>query len=157
MDIIDGHTVWEIKCTSNINDVHKFQLALYAAILGKDYKYKLFNPLTNEIYELIYEESKLDKLREFLYSCRYKIIKNITDTEFIKQNTAKHPSVNIDDDSDSSTEYSADSEDKNNTEIDFDNDDYVVIEKEIEKFDILLKNGDDRELADAMNLSFDYN
>lgn len=48
-----------------------------------NFKYKLMNILTNEIYEIKFEKDKLDEMVNYLLYHKYKGVKKFTDDEFI--------------------------------------------------------------------------
>jgi hypothetical protein len=51
IDVVDGDTVYELKCTSRLEEEHILQLALYAYLMpGK--KYRLYNVLTDELLKI---------------------------------------------------------------------------------------------------------
>lgn len=89
IDIMDNddNVVWEIKCTSQTDNEHIIQLAIYAWMTyTKDKKqrdYKLLNVCRNEVITLIYDHDKVTDMIECLLSSKYEKKKHLTDTEFI--------------------------------------------------------------------------
>jgi DNA polymerase III delta prime subunit len=58
-----------------------------------NFKYKLMNILTNEIYEIKFEKDKLDEMVNYLLYHKYKGVKKFTDDEFI--NDLLNQEINI--------------------------------------------------------------
>jgi hypothetical protein len=81
-------TLWEIKCTSSVNNEHILQLALYAWMTRvKDrcaYEYKLLNVCSGDIVTLLYNHEKVTDMIAYLIKCKYDKRKKMTDTEFIQ-------------------------------------------------------------------------
>ena len=70
-------TVWEFKCTDSLDKTHFIQLALYNYLIRQNTVsmnktiYKLFNILSNEIYEIKITDENSDKLVYLLINCKY--------------------------------------------------------------------------------------
>lgn len=83
----DNDVLWEIKCTSQIDDEHIIQLAIYAWMTytkdKKQREYKLLNICSNEVITLIYDHSNTTDMIEYLLNSKYEKKKVLTDTEFI--------------------------------------------------------------------------
>lgn len=88
-DVINGNTLWELKCTSSLTVEHKLQLLLYAYMrhaAGKtDDKRILFNILSGEMLELEFDpENNYEAIR--LLMCRkYHKKTELTNEEFMSQ------------------------------------------------------------------------
>ncbi len=80
--------LWEIKCTSSIDNEHILQLAIYAWMsFTKDktlFEYKLLNVCTNEVICLIFDYEKVTNTIDYLIKSKYDKKVSLTDTEFIK-------------------------------------------------------------------------
>jgi AAA domain/UvrD-like helicase C-terminal domain/PD-(D/E)XK nuclease superfamily len=90
IDIIDkkNDILWEIKCTSQTQDEHIIQLAIYAWMTySKDRvkrEYKLLNVCNNEVIVLVYDHDKITSTIDYLIKAKYEKKKILTDTEFIE-------------------------------------------------------------------------
>ena len=85
IDLIDEHNkiVWELKCVSELTEDHLLQLLIYAYLLNKDgYKYYLFNMISGEVIELIFDRHNAGKSISYLIREKYSTTK-ITDEIFI--------------------------------------------------------------------------
>lgn len=87
LDCLDegNKTIWEFKFVNDIKSEHFIQLAIYKYITNfKNYKYKLFNIKTNELFEIKVSISNLDIIIDLLM----KDINNKkkSDEEFINDN-----------------------------------------------------------------------
>jgi thymidine kinase len=89
VDIIDRHddVLWEVKCTSQTENEHIIQLAIYAWMAYKKdkvkRKYKILNVCKNEIVELLFDNENITLMIEYLLKSKYEKKKALTDTEFI--------------------------------------------------------------------------
>lgn len=90
VDIIDNtkNILWEIKCTSQTQEEHIIQLAIYAWMTYTRDKikreYKLLNICNNEVITLLFNYDKLTEVIEYLLKSKYEKKKILTDTEFIR-------------------------------------------------------------------------
>ena len=90
VDCIDKETVWEFKCTSEIDKGHYIQLAIYKFLIDTNEedslkKYRLFNILSNEIYSISASLEDLFKMINVLIEYKYNT--PITqDIDFLKNN-----------------------------------------------------------------------
>jgi hypothetical protein len=97
MDVIDKtkNTLWEIKCTSQTEEEHIIQLAIYAWMINTYKKetnedkmikeYKLLNVCNDEVVILLYNHEKITSMLDYLLKSKYEKKKVLTDTEFINQ------------------------------------------------------------------------
>jgi len=90
-DIIDKNILYELKCTQTLEKEHSIQLALYTYMYNdKKYKNKnqiqaiLYNILSGEKYELIYEYEKLEIMVKYLFYEKYSTKKKLSDNEFLE-------------------------------------------------------------------------
>ena len=94
VDIIDKtkNILWEIKCTSQTEQEHIIQLAIYAWIVNAHKKeniedkikeYKLLNVCNDEVTTLLYNHDKVTSMLDYLLKSKYEKKKVLTDTEFI--------------------------------------------------------------------------
>jgi hypothetical protein len=89
IDVLDNNsdTLWEIKCTSQTEDEHIIQLAIYAWMTySKDKikrEYKLLNVCNNEVTTLLYDHNKVTDVIDYLLKAKYEKKKILTDSEFI--------------------------------------------------------------------------
>ena len=60
VDAVLSSEILEVKCTTDITDEHKLQLACYAYIYGENYTYRLVNLFTGEYTTLKYNKSALE-------------------------------------------------------------------------------------------------
>jgi hypothetical protein len=97
IDIIDknNNIIWEIKCTSSIDNEHIIQLAIYAWLWNKHQtqnlahhevtsSFKLLNVCTSEVVTLLYNHEQVTTMIEYLLENKYQKSKLQTDTEFIE-------------------------------------------------------------------------
>ena len=87
LDCVDevNKVVWEFKFVNDIRHEHIIQLAIYKYIFGKeDYKYKLFNIKSNELYEIEVSKSNLIKIIDLLINDTDN--KDKSDDEFLEDN-----------------------------------------------------------------------
>lgn len=89
IDIMDNekNSLWEIKCTSQTDNEHIIQLAIYAWMTytkdKKQREYKLLNVCSNEVITLIYDHAKVTDMIDYLLKSKYEKKKALTDTEFV--------------------------------------------------------------------------
>jgi thymidine kinase len=80
--------LWEIKCTSSIDNEHIIQLAIYAWMsLTKDktqFEYKLLNVCTNEVVCLIFDYDIVTNMIDYLIKSKYDKKIMLTDSQFIE-------------------------------------------------------------------------
>jgi hypothetical protein len=90
IDILDYEkgNVWEIKCTTTIDNEHIIQMAIYAWMLFTKENImmnaKLLNVCRNEVVQLVYDHEKITSMIEYLLKSKYEKRTILTDTEFIK-------------------------------------------------------------------------
>ena len=96
-DCIDfkNNTMWEFKCTNDLNSSHKIQLALYMAMYAEAYKngqitkqiehFYLFNTLTGQKLEIIFNESILKEIVAKIAYMKYRDAQKPSDSEFLKE------------------------------------------------------------------------
>lgn len=86
----DKEEVFEFKCTSCLNDIHKIQLAVYKWMCVSNnaeydkFRYYLYNILTNELVEISSSMDRLNTMMKILLEYRVRSNKSIEDDEFIK-------------------------------------------------------------------------
>ncbi len=87
IDCIDGDIIYEFKCVDELNTIHKLQLAIYAyiyeAAFHKKMKYRLFNILDNEIYELESSFADLQLMFDQIIDHKYYIKTSEDESDFI--------------------------------------------------------------------------
>lgn len=88
IDCVDyeNKIVWEFKCVESLDDSHYLQLALYSYMFEKKnpgYKYMLLNILTNEIWEITFESSKLKEMTNYIIQEKFKTEIQKMDDEFL--------------------------------------------------------------------------
>ena len=79
-------TVWEIKCTKEISQEHIRQLAVYAALMGDQYQYKLLNLLTGQIVEVSWTDSLTEMVDALIAEKRDQRVA-LSDEEFVEQHS----------------------------------------------------------------------
>jgi len=95
VDLIDDNYIYEFKCTKNLTIEHKLQLLIYAWMINnldegnKDYElrtkgFRLFNIVNNEMFELNYNQMKVEEAIELILFNKYCDTVEKTDEEFIK-------------------------------------------------------------------------
>ncbi len=90
IDILDktNNIVWEVKCTSQTEEEHIIQLAIYAWMTySKDKlkrEYKILNVCNNEVIVLVYDHDKITSVIDYLLKAKYETKKALNDTEFIQ-------------------------------------------------------------------------
>jgi hypothetical protein len=96
VDIIDceNKTLWEIKCTSSIDNEHIIQLAIYAwmvteitknnKIIGIKY-FKLLNVCTNTQLTILYNHTKTSEMIDYLLKSKYVKDTRLNDDDFIQE------------------------------------------------------------------------
>ena len=92
VDCMNTDSVYEFKCTSELNEEHKCQLILYYWLWNKSnmdeyYKkkiFKLMNILTEEILELNTSSPYINDIVELLFKNKYNTDIEITDSKFIQ-------------------------------------------------------------------------
>jgi len=90
IDLITEETLWEFKCTSDINTEHMIQTVIYAWIMRTidpmfSKKVKIFNIRTGQVLELVAEKTILDKIVLSLLQGKYGEQKVLTDEEFLEE------------------------------------------------------------------------
>lgn len=91
--VVDVDTVYEFKCTTELTDEHKLQLAVYAYLYGDNVSlgtrgtttatYKLFNILTGEICILSADHETLARMVEYIIKCKYYDYYDVCDADFL--------------------------------------------------------------------------
>lgn len=91
----EQNTLWEIKCTSSIDNEHIIQLAIYSWMIYTQQEmrgvpapqritsFKLLNVCRNELVSLLYDHDKITNMIDYLLKCKYEVKRVLTDTEFI--------------------------------------------------------------------------
>ena len=85
IDLIDKRNkiVWELKCVLELTEEHFLQLLIYAYLFDKEgYKYYLFNMISGEVIELIFDRENAGKSISYLIREKYSATE-ITDQTFI--------------------------------------------------------------------------
>jgi len=102
IDCINSENVWEFKTVTNLGKEHFIQLACYAYLLeieektsAKNRKYFLYNILSDEKYEIIFEKEKIKKMIDLLLSSKFS--NNISGSVFKKKTKIKFSSKDIND------------------------------------------------------------
>ena len=90
VDLITEETLWELKCTSEITAEHMIQTVVYAWIMRTNdpmfsKKVKILNIRTGQVYELVAEKEKLDKIMVAILKGKYGEQPPFTDSEFLKE------------------------------------------------------------------------
>lgn len=90
IDLMTEETLWEFKCTSDINTEHMIQTVIYAWIMRTidpmfSKKVKIFNIRTGQVLELVAEKAILDKIVLSLLQGKYGEQKVLTDEEFLEE------------------------------------------------------------------------
>lgn len=85
IDVIDGDNVWELKCTKNLSEDHKLQLACYYYLLESENPnpnrhYYLYNIRTDECLEI--KSNELEKIFNLLVINKLMATENKNDNEF---------------------------------------------------------------------------
>jgi hypothetical protein len=75
--------VYELKCTKTLTMCHIIQLMLYAYIYKRNYTYRLFNILTDELIEVSASNENLEKMVGILIGNKLSTRESMTDTEFL--------------------------------------------------------------------------
>ena len=93
IDCVDNLDIYEFKCVEKLENEHFIQLAVYAYLNEIDnvknvkYKYFLYNILTDEMYQISSDLTRLKEMLKFLVWNKYFNKVKISDEEFIeKQN-----------------------------------------------------------------------
>lgn len=93
IDCVDNLDIYEFKCVEKLENEHFIQLAVYAYLNEIDnvknvkYKYFLYNILTDEMYQISSDLTRLKDMLKFLVWNKYFNKVKISDEEFIeKQN-----------------------------------------------------------------------
>lgn len=92
VDLIDDNFLYELKCTKNLTIEHKLQLLIYAWMINnldennelRKKRYRLFNIVNNEMYELIYNKIRVEEAIELILFNKYSDTIEISDDEFLK-------------------------------------------------------------------------
>lgn len=85
--------VWELKCTTKIEKEHLLQLAIYMFLYtqnevqnqNENYKYYLWNILTNEMLEIKSTPEKLTEMVKYLIYMKYEYNYDIDDKTFLNE------------------------------------------------------------------------
>lgn len=93
LDCINIHSVYELKCTCELSIEHKCQLLLYYWMYRNtklekqmgNKKFKLFNILTGEMFELKTDSPLIDDIVELLLENAYDDKDDISDDKFIER------------------------------------------------------------------------
>jgi len=90
VDLITEETLWELKCTSEITAEHMIQTVVYAWIMRTNdpmfsKKVKILNIRTGQIFELVAEKEKLDKIMVAILKGKYGEQSPFTDADFLKE------------------------------------------------------------------------
>jgi len=103
IDIVETgeeNIIWEIKCVDNLMSEHILQLAQYAVLwenntnhAGKNWRYKLLNIRTNQIYEISINDRMRQELLPMLCRFQARSQQYMTEEQFL----AKMMGKNIDD------------------------------------------------------------
>ena len=91
-DLVTNDSLWELKCTSQLNIDHKLQLVIYAFLNHFKYdgnidhkKYHLYNIKTNEHLELKATPEQLITIIVEIIKNKYYKVPELTDEEFLQQ------------------------------------------------------------------------
>ena len=92
VDLIDDNYVYEFKCTKTLTIEHKLQLLIYAWMINnldennelRKKRYRLFNIVNNEMYELVYNKIRIEEAIELILFNKYSDTIQISNEEFIK-------------------------------------------------------------------------
>lgn len=90
-DFVTDHSLWELKCTSQLNIEHKLQLIFYAFMdtmkysYTKEKKYFLYNIKTNEHLQLKATTQQLTTIIVQIIKNKYYKLPEMTDEEFLQQ------------------------------------------------------------------------
>jgi len=92
VDLIDDNFIYEFKCTTELTIENKLQLLIYAWMVTnleddnelKGKGFRLFNIVNNEMFELDYNENKVNEAIDLLLFNKYSDTIEITDDEFIR-------------------------------------------------------------------------
>ena len=115
IDAICSKSIWELKCTNNIDNEHILQLAVYAYIiitnindiydtntihiskefltLYDDRSYKILNMRTGEVIELITSYNNLTEIMNILIEQYIRIEKKCSDEEFLEVNRIRRNNI----------------------------------------------------------------
>ena len=89
-DCVDKNDLYEFKCVSKLEPEHYLQLAIYMYMnklkYKKEYKYYLYNILTDELNEVKCDIDNLKKIISILIKYKYFNNNKISDKEFIDNN-----------------------------------------------------------------------
>jgi hypothetical protein len=94
LDCKTDQTIYELKCTQELTFTHKLQTALYALMVRQQHKklslgsrmprVKLYNINTNELWELVSEESELWQVLQLLLHAKENPLRTLSTTDFLK-------------------------------------------------------------------------
>ena len=85
----DNKTIWEFKFVDAVKDTHFIQLAIYGFMATntdkkyKDYRLKLYNIRTGEMYELKNDQSAFEKMLTILVESKLTVTRIPVDVDFI--------------------------------------------------------------------------
>ena len=94
-DCIDSNTLYEFKCCEKIEKEHVIQLALYMLMhktitedknVNKDFKYIIYNIITDQLLEIICDRTKLENMLEIILDSKFGIKQELLEQEFIDKN-----------------------------------------------------------------------
>ena len=87
IDCIDNNNIYEFKCTNKLENNHILQLAIYIFMYESNNNkinnnYYLYNILTGEKNQIIYNYDKLKQMIEYLINIKYNSNNDINDNDF---------------------------------------------------------------------------
>ena len=86
VDCVDGNNIYEFKCTSHLENVHKLQLAIYMYLNKSDKtNYYLYNILTDELLKIECEQSSLQIIVDKLIQTKYMKNELLENNEFLEK------------------------------------------------------------------------
>lgn len=92
LDAIDRETIWEFKCTNELDLEDKLQIIIYAWLWKNtlenekgDRTFKLFNILSGEIYILDYQENIVEEIIIAILHNKFDKIDEKTDSDFVRE------------------------------------------------------------------------
>jgi hypothetical protein len=93
IDCIDGNKIYEFKCVSELKKEYAIQLALYAYIVEMnnheniDYEYYLYNILTNEMMQIVFDIGQLKKMVQYIIFNKFISNTLVSDADFVKKSS----------------------------------------------------------------------
>jgi hypothetical protein len=89
IDAIDDESLWEIRCTSNLNIEHMMQLIIFAWMWEQSKsdkkKYKIINIRTGEVRELKYNDFIIKEIMELIFINKYEQKTKDNDIMFLEK------------------------------------------------------------------------